>query len=403
MEAQTNEVIAIASVPDFDLNQALSATENSRKNRSIVDPFEPGSTLKPFIVAGALRDGKLKPNSKYYCEKGAFRVADRIIKESDSRHKYEWLTVSEILAKSSNIGMVKIGFQLGAQKTHEILQDFGFGAKTGIPLGGDSRGIIPQTPWRDVKLANISFGHGIAVTALQLANAYTAIANGGVLKEPLLVKSVIDTQTGEKEEFEAKIIRRVLSEDQSKTMLLMLSGVTGFEGTGQNARVAGFPVAGKTGTAQKVDPSGRGYLKGAYISSFAGILPAHQPKYVIYVAIDNPKNKKYYGSEIAAPIFAKVGAYAIRKSGMTPVLLTQENLIEKNKFKQKKSIQKIASQITDSDMPVQNQLLNLSVREVLQKSRQLNVPIRIYGSGKSYSVETESDGEKLKELRVYFQ
>src|SRR5690606_34102808 len=157
----------------------------------------------------------------------------------------------------------------------EILEDFGFGQKTGVSLGGDTRGIIPPMPWREVSLANISFGHGVAVSALQMANAFSAIANGGILKEPLLVKSITDPSTGDKEEFKAKRIRRVLSEDHAKTMLLMLMGVTQDEGTAKAARVPGFPVAGKTGTAQKVDIEKGGYMKGAYISSFGGVIPAH--------------------------------------------------------------------------------------------------------------------------------
>src|SRR5690606_9626374 len=213
---------------------------------------------------------------------------------SSARHKFEWLSVSEILAKSSNIGMVKIGFQLGAKKTRKVLEDFGFGEKTGITLGGDSKGIVPPAPWSEVKLANVSFGHGIATSALQMTNAFAAIANGGVLKEPLLVRSITDTSSNDVEYFTAKKVRRVLSEDHAKTMMLMLMGVTQDGGTAQAARVQGYPVAGKTGTAQKVDPENGGYLKGAYISSFAGIIPAHNPKYVVYVAVDNPK-KKYYG------------------------------------------------------------------------------------------------------------
>jgi len=252
MDAQTNEIVAISSYPDFNPNEALDANPDSRKNRAITDPFEPGSTLKPFVVAGALREGLLEPNTKYYCENGQIQVKDRIIKESSREHKWEWLTVSEILAKSSNVGMVKIGFQLGGKKTKEILEDFGFGQKTGITLGGDSRGIIPPGTWREVSLANISFGHGIATSAMQIANGFAAIANGGVLKEPLIVKSITDPMTDEKEEFEAKKIRRVLSEEQAKTMLLMMIGATQEGGTALNARVPGFPVAGKNRNGQKI-------------------------------------------------------------------------------------------------------------------------------------------------------
>lgn len=406
MDVETNEILAISSYPDFNPNDALSASPDARKNRAIVDPFEPGSTLKPFIVAGALREKLLEPNTKYYCEKGSIKVKDRIIKESSSRHKWEWLTVSEILAKSSNVGMVKIGFQLGEKKTREILEDFGFTEKTGVALGGETKGIIPPMPWRDVSLANISFGHGVAVSALQMANAFTAIANGGVLKEPLLVKSITDPSSGDREEFKAKRIRRVLSEDHAKTMLLMLMGVTQDEGTAKAARVPGFPVAGKTGTAQKVDIEKGGYMKGAYISSFGGIVPAHNPKYTIFVAVDNPK-KKYYGSEVAAPVFAKVATYAMRKSGISPILLTEDNVIGKKTKIEKRTrdiVMNLAREI-NKEIPQtpEDQLIGLTVREVIEKTRhQKNTQVKIYGSGESYKVTSENKGND-KIFKVYFK
>lgn len=407
MDAQTNEILAMSSFPDFNPNEALDANPDSRKNRAIVDPFEPGSTLKPFIVAGSLREGLLAPNTKYFCENGSMQVADRTVKESSKEHKWGWLTVSEIIAKSSNVGMVKIGFQLGANNSKKILDDFGFGQKTGVTLGGDSKGIIPPMPWREVKLANISFGHGIAVSALQMANAYAAIANGGVLKEPLLVKSITDPMSGDKEEFEASKIRRVLSEEQAKTMMLMLMGVTQDEGTGVNARVAGFPVAGKTGTAQKVDADNGGYMKGAYISSFAGIIPANQPKYVIYVAVDNPK-KKYYGSEVAAPVFAKVAGYAVRRSGMSPVLLTQENVLgeqaKKLEKKTKDIVMKFAQEV-NKEIPQtdEDKLVGLTVREVMERTRNAkDTKVKIYGTGESYQVNSENKGNS-KIIKVYFR
>jgi cell division protein FtsI (penicillin-binding protein 3) len=406
MDARTNEVVAISSFPDFNPNEALDANPNARKNRAVSDPFEPGSTLKTFVVAGALRAGLLEPNTKFYCEKGSMKVADRIIKESSRDHKFEWLTVSEILAKSSNIGMVKIGFQLGAEKTKQALEDFGFGQKTGITLGGDSKGIVPPGPWREVSLANISFGQGIATSAMQIANAYTAIANGGTLREPLLVKSIIDPVTGDKEEFEAKKVRQVLTEEQAKTMLLMLMGVTEDEGTAKNARVSGFPVAGKTGTAQKIDPIKGGYMKGAYVSSFAGIIPAHNPRYVIYVAVDNPK-KKYYGSEVAAPVFSKVAGYAVRRAGMSPILLTEENVIGNQTRLAKKTkeiVMKLAEEV-NKDIPRtdEDRLVGLTVREVMEKTQnQKDTKVKIFGSGESFRVISESGSNSSKTLKVYF-
>lgn len=411
MDAKTNEVIAISSFPDFNPNDALDANPDSRRNRAVVDAFEPGSTMKPFIVAGALRAGILEPNTKFYCEKGSIKVADRVIKEATANEKFEWLTVSEILAKSSNVGMVKVGFALGAKKTKQVLEDFGFGQKTGITLGGDSRGILPPAPWREVRLANVSFGHGIAVSALQMANAYTAIANGGVLKEPLLVKSIVDPMTGNREEFESHKIRRVLTEEQAKTMLLMLMGVTQEGGTAMAARVSGFPVAGKTGTAQKVDPVHGGYMKHAYISSFAGIIPAHNPKFVIYVAVDNPK-KKYYGTEVAAPVFAKVAGYAVRRAGMSPILLTESNVIgnQSNLAKKTKDIVMKFAREVNKEIPQtdEDRLVGLTVREVMEKTQsQKNTRVKIYGKGESYRVISESknnpNSAPTKTLKVYFR
>ncbi len=405
IDAETNEIMAISSYPDFNPNSALSASPNSRRNRAVADAFEPGSTLKPIIVAGALRENLLEPNTKYYCENGSMKVGDRTIRESGYK-KHEWLTVNEILAKSSNIGMVKIGFQLGAKKTRKVLEDFGFGEKTGITLGGDTRGIVPPAPWREVRLANVAFGHGIAASALQMANAFTAIANGGILKEPLLVRSVMDTSSDDVEHFTAKKIRRVLSEEQAKTMLLMLMGVTQDGGTAKAARVPGYPVAGKTGTAQKVDPENGGYLKGAYISSFVGIIPAHNPKYVIYIAVDNPK-EKYYGSEVAAPVFSRVASYAVRHAGMSPIMLTEENVLGKTNNLAKKTkevVMKFAREI-NQEIPKtdEDQLIGLTIREVMEKTQNhKDVQVRIYGRGESYKVISDTSS-KGKTIKVYFR
>ncbi len=405
LEAHTNEILALSSVPDFDPNNGLRASLDYKKNRTITDPFEPGSVMKTFVVAGGLKEGLLEPNTKYFCENGSFKVADRTIKEASKKHQFGWLTVSEILAKSSNIGMVKIGFQLGAEKTKKALEDFGFGQKTGVPLGGESRGIFPEQAWTPVRHATISFGQGIATTALQMANAYATIANGGVLKEPLLVKAIINSN-GDETKFQAQNIRKVLTEDQAKTMLLMLMGVTQDEGTAQSARVQGFPVAGKTGTAQKANPDGSGYLKGAYTASFAGIIPAQDPRYIIYIAVDHPK-KKYYGAEVAAPVFARVAGYAIRRAGMSPILLTKENLMGNPSTKIEKKtraiVMKLAQEI-NQEIPQteEDQLIGLSVREVMEKTHGQESQLKIFGNGQSYKAVSETlDGKKT--LKVYFQ
>lgn len=331
LDAQTSAIVAMASVPTFDVNKAMRTPADVRRDKVATDAFEPGSTLKSLVIASALGKGLIAPNSKFFCENGSFKVGDKIIREAESHETFGTLTVSEILAVSSNIGTSKIAFKMGAEGLRQGLLDFGFGSKLGLDLPGEARGTVQPLPWRSHLLSNVSFGHGISVTPLQLANAYAAIANGGVLNAPFIVHSIRDSETGKIREMEQKPIRRVLTPEQASQMRMMLSAATIEGGTGKNARVNGFTIAGKTGTAQKVNPNGRGYIKGAYISSFAGFIPANDPRFVIYIALDNPR-KGFYGGAVAAPIFSRVASYAARKVGLTPVLLSERNLLpEKRK------------------------------------------------------------------------
>lgn len=197
--------------------------------------------------------------------------------------------------------------------------------KSGVELTGESRGVLPQGPWRDHLLANISFGHGISATAIQVANAYAAIANGGVLRKPFIVRSIRNRETGHVDEFTSKDVRQVISAKTAATLKLMLMNVTADGGTGMKARVNGYPVAGKTGTAQKVGPDGR-YTR-AYISSFAGFIPANDPRFVIFIAVDDPKDG-YYGSDVAAPVFASVASVAVRKNDLAPTLFKEEDVMK---------------------------------------------------------------------------
>jgi cell division protein FtsI (penicillin-binding protein 3) len=333
LDAKTSAILAMGSAPSFDPNVGSRASSENRRNRILTDAFEPGSTLKTFVVAGALHNKILQPNTKYNTENGRFKVGDRIIKEAEMHEKWPQLTASEILAYSSNVGAAKIAFDLGGERLAKSLAEFGFGQKTGIDLPGDSKGIIKPLPWTPISLATISFGQGIAVTALQMANAYAAVANGGVLNTPYMVQSIRDSETGETKEFGPKMVRRVLTPEESASMRMMLTGVTSW-GSGANARVDGFLVGGKTGTAQKVDPNGRGYIKGGYISSFAGFIPATDPKFVVYVVVDHPrKNNAYYGAQVAAPIFSRLASYAARRAGLAPVILSEKNLVDQNMMK----------------------------------------------------------------------
>ena len=282
--------------------------------------------MKTFVMAAALEKKKIEPNTKVFGENGSFKIGKRVIREADTKHHFGWITATEALAYSSNIASTKVAQLLGDEELREAYLRFGFGESTGVDLPGEARGMVQALPWHDHLLANISFGHGISATPLQIANAYASIANGGWLKRPYIVKSIRDPDTGEVAVNKPKTIRRVLGDDAAAKTRLMLSATTIGEGTGTNARVPGFPVAGKTGTAQRVLEGGRGYEAGAYVSSFAGFLPANDPKYVIFVALDKPM-KNYYGGAVAAPVFSRIGQYAVSRAGLSPVLLSAKNVI----------------------------------------------------------------------------
>ncbi|AFY02817.1 penicillin-binding transpeptidase domain-containing protein [Bdellovibrio bacteriovorus] len=395
LDAKTSKVLALASAPTFDVNKAAKAPSEYRRNKIVTDAFEPGSTMKAFVIAAALRDGLIQPNTKFYCEKGSFKVGDRIIKEAETREKFEDLTVSEILAVSSNVGTTKIAFKMGQERLRQGLLDFGFGQRLGVDLPGEARGMVQGLPWRQHLLSNISFGHGISTTPLQIANAFAAIANGGVLNTPYIVQSMRDAETGELVEVQPKPIRRILSPEQAAQMRAMLLGVTTKGGTGGNARVDGFMVAGKTGTAQKVNPNGRGYLRGAYISSFGGFIPANDPKFVIYVAVDSPR-KSYYAATVAAPVFSRIASYAVRKEGIAPLQLAEESTVnpkvrrvasEPKVVKKAEAprtlltaneLDKVTNIETDDTVP---NLMNLTTREVLRKVSGQDLKVKFVGQG----------------------
>jgi cell division protein FtsI (penicillin-binding protein 3) len=404
LDAQTSAIRAIASVPTFDANDAQKINPEHRKNHAITDAFEPGSTLKTLVLAAAMREKQLQPNSKYFCENGAFKIGSKTIHEADAHHHFGWLTASEILAYSSNIGTTKVAFQLGAEKLRAALLDFGLSQKSGVEVPGEARGVVQNLPWGDHLLSNISFGHGVSVSALQLANAYAVIANGGTLNKPYIVESVRNAETGEVTEFKPEKIRQVLSPEHAANMRLMLASVTNF-GTGVSARVNGFIVGGKTGTAQKADPNAKGYMKGAYVSSFAGFIPAGDPRFVIYVVVDQPR-KAYYGSEVAAPIFSKVASFAARKEGLAPTLLSEGALPLKAKVAKKvlpkpevssvRTLQEISEKGETKTLAEVPSLKGKSLREVIQELGGKDIKMRVQGQG-LVSETFPAEGQPLSE------
>ncbi len=301
IDADTGEILAMANYPTYDPNKLRSSDNEFRKLSFVNSPIEPGSIFKIFTVASALENHIAKPETNYYCEQGKMVIDGHLVTESDSKKKYEWLSVADIIKDSSNIGTTKIAFDLTYPRLKKTIKDFGFGEKTGIRVPGESRGIFnDQENVSTIRLSNISFGQGIATTGIQVLAAYAAIANGGEYIEPRIIKD--DSVKLKK--------RRVISVDTANDLTKMLVSAVE-DGTGGNARIPYFKIAGKTSTAQR--PDSRGGYSG-YIPGFVGFPLNIDNRFVVYVYVDDPKENGYYGGQAAAPVFKKVTQYILYKN-----------------------------------------------------------------------------------------
>jgi len=313
MDPQSGELLALANYPTYNPNQPADATPVARRNRAVTDRYEPGSTIKTFTVAGALAAGAIAPEQLIDCEHGAMRVAEYTIHDS---HPWDVMTPAQILARSSNIGTAKIGVALGRPGLFRTLRRFGFGELTGIALPGETAGILRNyRRWYEMDAATIAFGQGVSVTTMQLAVAMSAIANGGRLMEPMLVKSVRDARGEVVEDHLPRVRREVVPAGTARLVGDMLTAVTGPGGTGVEAGIEGYLVAGKTGTAQKADYVGGGYAADQWVASFVGFVPAERPRLVIAVMIDEPVIE-HYGGLVAGPVFRRVGEATLRYLGV---------------------------------------------------------------------------------------
>jgi cell division protein FtsI (penicillin-binding protein 3) len=315
LEPRTGDVLALAVRPTFNPNAFLDVTSSdSWRNRAVTDPFEPGSTFKAIMAAAALEEGVIRPDDRIYAENGAITLAGTTIRDWK---KYGWLTFAEVLQNSSNVGSIKVGLALGRDRYYRYMKAFGFGAPTNVGLAGESRGLLrePQR-WSLLSLPTMSIGQEISVTALQLVTAFGAVANGGTLMQPRLVRSTFDAEGRETRRFEVKAVRQVVSPATARTLTTLLTGVVE-SGTGHFAAIPGYAVAGKTGTAQKLDPSTKRYSHAPGVLSFVGFAPADEPRFVMLTLLDEPRNEKW-GSEAAAPIFSAIGREILRYLEVPP-------------------------------------------------------------------------------------
>lgn len=313
---RTGEILALATLPAFDPNSPGSASADARRNRVIADLVEPGSTFKIVVVSGALNDAAVKLGDVFDCEHGHFAFAGRVLHDHES---YGALSVESIITKSSNIGAAKIGIKLGEKRLYDYIRDFGFGERTEVPLPGEVRGILhPTKSWSKVSIAQIPMGHGVAVTRLQMAMAMAAIANNGNLMRPMLVDRLEDRDGRIFVKYAPQRVRQVISEAAAKQMVKALKTVVSPEGTAPKAVLEHYSVAGKTGTAQKIENGT--YVSNKHISSFAGFFPADNPELCISIVLDEPKKYGYYGGLTAAPIFKQVAEKAANYLNIRPDL-----------------------------------------------------------------------------------
>ncbi len=309
MDPQTSEILALANWPSVDANDPGGAPPYAGQNRAVGFTYEPGSTFKAFTVAGALADHVVAPDTPIPVPY-ELHVADRILHDAEA-HGDETLSVADVLKQSSNIGAVQIALRMGARRFSQWVSRFGFGEPTGVSLPGEERGIVPTyAKYSGSSIANLPIGQGQSVTPMQMMAAYAAIANGGILRTPQIIRSIDGRAVHE------AAGRRVVSPAAAASVRDMLRGVLAAGGTASEASIPGYDLAGKTGTAQKVDPDGQ-YSRTRYIASFMGFAPASDPRLLVSVVVDEPQGA-IYGGQVAAPAFQKIVAFALPYLGIRP-------------------------------------------------------------------------------------
>lgn len=315
MDVHTGAILAMASLPSGNPNDGAARADTAMfKNRAAMDQIEPGSVFKPFVAAAALEEGLVTPDTLIDCELGHWAIDDRTIKDD---HPKGVIPVRDVIKYSSNIGAAKLAFKLGNHKLMRYLKDFGFGRDTGLKLPGEARGTLrnPDKAQR-IEIATTAFGQGVTASPVQLVSGLATLANGGTRMSPRLVDALIGIDGNQEEPREPVVDRQVISEETARAVTEMMETVTEEGGTGVRARVRGYRVAGKTGTAQKVD--GKGYSDTKRIASFGGFLPADRPEIAIVVVVDSPTLGSKYGGIAAGPVFSEIGTWVMQYLAIPP-------------------------------------------------------------------------------------
>jgi cell division protein FtsI (penicillin-binding protein 3) len=394
MDPRTGDVLAMAIRPTFNPNAYLDVpSRDSWRNRAVTDPFEPGSTFKIIMAAAALQEGVVTPDERIYAENGRITIAKTTIHDWK---KYGWLTFGEVLQNSSNVGSIKVGLALGRERYYRYMAAFGFGAPTGVGLAGESRGQLrePQR-WSALSLPTMSIGQEISVTAMQMVAAFGAIANNGTLMQPRLVRATFDADGRETRRFAPRAVRQVISPETARTLTRLMTQVV-VAGTGHNAAIAGYEVAGKTGTAQKLDPVTRRYSRNPGVLSFIGFVPADEPRLVMLVMLDEPKNEKW-GSEAAAPIFSAIGSEVLRYLDVPPRDAATLSIVTGPAEAPPGRVPLTTAVAAEAggDARIMPDLRGRPLRQALAALAPLGVAVKLAGRGGRVAEQTPSPGETL--------
>ncbi len=314
MVPKTGELLAIANRPTFNPNRFWAADASQWRDRAVTDAYEPGSIFKVITAAAALQEKVVAPDEVLDCGHGSIEINGQRIND---HAMFDRLSFRDVIARSSDVGVIRVAQRLGRANLERYVRAFGLGSPTGVGLPGESGGLLrPLARWSPLSLASVSFGQEIGVTALQMTAAVAAIANGGYLMRPLIVRQIQDSESRVLQENKPVAVRRVLEPETVDIVTDLMRGVVQ-SGTGKRAALPGYAVAGKTGTAQKVDENGR-YSMVDHVASFVGFVPASRPEIVVLVSLDTPRGERNQGGDVAAPVFARVAEQALRRLAVPP-------------------------------------------------------------------------------------
>jgi len=393
LKVDSGDVLAWANYPFFNPNKYRHSSAGCRRNRVALDVLEPGSTLKPILVASALQEDVCSKNDQYFCENGKWTICGEQIRDT---HEYGKLPVHKIIRYSSNIGAGKIGLELGKKRLYSYLSELGVGKKSTLPLPGEGAGILrPAVSWTEVDLVSASFGQGLSMNSLQLAKMYNCLANNGVLKDLNLLKKPA-------EDTEKDVNKRVFSPETANTVLKMLRSVVEQNGTGTKARIKGLHVGGKTGTAQKAGSNG---YTNKYTASFVGLFPALNPEYLVLAIVNEPRGS-HYGGVVAAPVVREVGQELLAyKDDLRRTYVDKSEEVEvQESVQDKKNYFQIAPErnqkakcVDGLDMDKVPNIKGEALRCALEKLAKRGVLPEIRGKGQIVKKQSPSPGSPIKE------